>query len=154
MNNFHFRFRKIHGNGIGKLNFPRLAFIHQLIDKEILGDGNVTACSKPGMYGADGNAALFRKPSACFAVSPEPFLDSEFFRVTFFRIGRWVRSESGIRPGMMRESAFWYWPIFYERSSVRKKFAAGCLSPPPIDRICGFGFAATPSPECVYRRQT
>ena len=31
--------------------------------------------------GADGNAALFRKPSACFAVSPEPFLDSEFFRV-------------------------------------------------------------------------
>lgn len=154
MNNFHFRFRKIHGNGIGKLNFPRLAFTHQLIDKEILGDRNVTACSKPGMYGADGNAALFRKPSACFAVSPEPFLDSEFFGSHSSVLEGGFRSESETRPGMMRESTFWYWPIFYERSSVRKKFAAGCLSPPPIDRTCGFGFVATPSPKCVYRRQT
>lgn len=90
VNNFHFRFRKIHGNGIGKLNFPRFAFVYQLINKKILGNRNVAACGKPGVYGADGNAALSRKPLAGFAVRTEPFLDSDFFRVTFFRMGKWI----------------------------------------------------------------
>lgn len=90
VDNGHFRFREIHGNGIGELNPAGFAFTHQLVDKKGLGDGNAAPHGKPGVHGADGDPALFRQPLARFTVGPEPFLDFELFRIAFLRHGRFI----------------------------------------------------------------